>query len=33
MSYWLPALVGAFLWPLLFIALDRVRSVARKGET
>lgn len=33
LSYWLPALVGAFLWPLLFIALDRVRSVARKGET
>ena len=30
LSFWLPALMGALLWPPLFIALDRVRSVARR---
>ena len=30
LSYWLPAITGALLWPLLFIALDRIRSVARR---
>jgi rod shape-determining protein MreD len=29
LSYWLPALAGALLWPPLFIALDRIRSAAR----
>lgn len=29
LSYWLPALGGALLWPPLFLALDRVRSAAR----
>lgn len=30
LSYWLPAIAGALLWPPLFIALDRIRSVARR---
>lgn len=29
LSYWLPALAGALLWPLLFVVLDRIRSAAR----
>jgi rod shape-determining protein MreD len=31
LSYWLPALSGALLWPPFFILLDRIRSVARRG--
>ncbi len=31
LGYWLPAIVGGLMWPLLFIALDRVRSAARGG--
>ena len=30
LSYWLPAISGALLWPPLFIALDRIRSVTRR---
>jgi rod shape-determining protein MreD len=32
LGYWLPALTGGLLWPLLFIMLDRLRSAAR-GHT
>lgn len=30
LGYWLPSITGALVWPLIFIALDRVRSVARR---
>ena len=30
LGYWLPAICGALVWPPLFIALDRIRSVARR---
>ena len=30
LSYWLPAIAGALTWPPFFIALDRIRSAARK---
>lgn len=30
LSYWLPALAGALIWPPFFVALDRVRSAARR---
>lgn len=30
LSYWLPAISGALVWPPLFVALDRVRSAARR---
>lgn len=30
LSYWLPAIAGALLWPPLFIALDRIRTVTRR---
>jgi rod shape-determining protein MreD len=33
LSYWLPALSGGLLWPLLFIMLDRLRSAARGRVT
>ena len=30
LTYWLPAISGALLWPVFFIVLDRLRSVARR---
>ncbi|HKJ18354.1 MAG TPA: rod shape-determining protein MreD [Xanthomonadales bacterium] len=33
LGYWLPAIFGALIWPLFFIALDRIRSVGRRGVT
>ena len=28
--YWLPAIAGALMWPPLFIALDRIRTITRR---
>lgn len=30
LSYWLPAMVGALMWPPLFVGLDRIRSASRR---
>ncbi|MDX1555395.1 MAG: rod shape-determining protein MreD [Xanthomonadales bacterium] len=33
LSYWLPAITGALMWPPLFVGLDRIRSASWRRAT
>ncbi len=33
LTYWLPAITGGLVWPLLFVGLDRIRSAAWRRPT